>query len=204
MTKIKNFRIQLRAREIARLLKAKAKLQITPALEASIEHAISDSRRTLQPAAVYTTLTRSTAEKATPLPLADPAVAVSAMAVTLGPGLEDDIAGASGRQDALQSALLSALRDEALGQAVQFIMRLIEGQAKEEECELSAPCEAGEGVLLGSLSALLGAHRIGIPFDKDTPTLPPYARIVWTAWSPKVRAKAPARPAGRPDKAAVS
>src|SRR3954465_10881189 len=84
VTKIKNFRIHLRSREIARTLKAQAKLQITPALEASIDHAINDSKRLLEPSAVYTTLTRSTAEKATSFPLADPEVAASVIAVTIG------------------------------------------------------------------------------------------------------------------------
>src|SRR5262249_39080737 len=142
VTKIKNFRINLRAREIGRLMKSQSQIQLTPALEASIEHAINDAKRLLQPAAVYTTLTRSTAEKATPLPLTDPAVASSAIAVTIGPALEEEIKSASDRQDTLQTSLLTALRQEALQQAVQFIVRLIEDQAKEEECDMSAPRDA--------------------------------------------------------------
>jgi hypothetical protein len=203
VTKIKNFRINLRAREIARLLKSQAKLQMTPALEASIEHAIHANKRLIQPSAVYTTLTRSTAEKATALPLADPAVAVSVIAVTIGSGLEEELTGAADRQDALQGSLLSALRDEGLQQSIQFIMKLIEDQAKEEDCEMSAPREVAEGVLVGSLGSLLGTQRIGINLDNETPSLPPYARLVWTVWSPKVRAKPPAKSAGRPEKAAV-
>ena len=203
MTKIKNFRINLRPREVARLLKNQAKLQITPALEASIEHAINDAKRAIQPAAVYTTLTRSTAEKATALPLADPAIAASVIAVTIGPVFENEIAAASEHQDLLQASLLGALRDEALHQAVQFIMRLIEDQAKEEECDMSAPRVVTDGVLLGSLGSLLGAARIGIHLQNEPPQLPPYARLVWTVWSPKVRAKAAAKPAGRAEKAAA-
>lgn len=202
MTKIKNFRITLRPREIGRLLKSQASLQITPELEASIEHAVNDSKRLLQSAAVYTTLTRSTAEKATSLPLADPAVAASAIAVTIGTGLDEEIRDAAARQDTLQAALLTALRDEALQQAVQFIVRLIEGQAKEEECEMSAPREVAEGVLLGSLGSLLGAQRIGIDLTKENPALPPHARLVWSVWSPKVRAK-PAAKTARAEKVAV-
>src|SRR4029077_16458628 len=137
MTKIKNFRITLRPREVARLLKTQDKMQLTPALEQSIEHAINDSKRLLQPAAIYTTLTRSTAEKTTSLPLADPCVAVSVVAVTLGPALETEITTAGEGSDPLQTALLSALREEALQQSIQFIVRLIENQAKEEDCDMS-------------------------------------------------------------------
>src|SRR5882672_4969052 len=111
MTKIKNFRITLRPREVARLLKAQEKMQLTPALEQSIEHAIHESQRLLQPAAIYTTLTRSTAEKTTSLPLADPCVAVSVVAVTLGSVLEEEITSTGEGQDALQTALLRAMRE---------------------------------------------------------------------------------------------
>jgi hypothetical protein len=203
MTKIKNFRIHLRAREIGRLLKAQSKLQLTPELEASIEHAITHWKRILQPAAVYTTLTRGTAEKATALPLADPAVAVSTIAATIGPALDQEIQAATDRQDTLQAALLSALRDEALQQAVQFIGRLIDDQAKDEECDLSEMRVVEDGVLAASLGSLLGAQRIGIPVNPDTSKLPPHSRLVWTVWTAKVRVKAAARSGARPEKAAV-
>lgn len=204
MTKIKNFRIPLRAREVARILKARAKLQITPELEASIEHLISEIKGQLEPSAVYTTLTRSTAEKATPLPLTEQAVAASAIAVTIGSALDAEITVATGHSDTMQESLLKALREEALGQAVQFIMRLLESQAKEEECELSAPRETTEGVLLNSLGSLLGTHRIGISLDQDSLALPSYARLVWSEWTPKARAKATPKASERVEKAAVS
>jgi len=217
MTKIKNFRISLRPREIARFLKAQSKLQITPALEASIEHAVNDAKRLVQPSAVYTTLTRSTAEKATSLPLADSDVAASVIAVTIGPALQDEIVGAVDRQDTLQTGLLEALRVEALHQAVQFVVRLIDNQAKEEECDLSAQRDVTEGPLLISLGSLLGTQRIGINLHPSHPKLPPHARLVWTVWTPKVRVKATAKsatqqagprpsfggPSGRPEKAAA-
>jgi len=203
MTKIKNFRIQLRSREVARLLKTQEKMQLNPALEESIEHAINDSKRLLAPAAIYTTLTRSTAEKATPLPLTDPCVAVSVVGVTLGPALEEEIASSGGGHDPLQTAILRALQIEALQQSVQFITRLIEAQAKEEECEMTPTREVTEDVLLSSLGPLLGLQRIGIDLDNNNPKLPPYARLVWMVWTPQVRVKTPARSAGRAEKAAV-
>jgi hypothetical protein len=203
MTKIKNFRITLRPREVARILKTQEKMQLTPALEQSIEVAINDNKRQLQPAAIYTTLTRSTAEKTTSLPLADPCVAVSIVAVSLAPGVENEIATAGEGQDPLQTALLRALREEALQQSVQFIVRLLESQAKEEECDMTPPRDASDEVLLRSLGPLLGLQRIGIDLNMDKPELPPYARLVWTVWTPKVRVKTPARSAGRSEKAAV-
>ena len=63
MTKIKNFRITLRPRDMARWLKTNERLESTPALETSIGQAIKESKALIQPAALYTTLTRATAEK---------------------------------------------------------------------------------------------------------------------------------------------
>lgn len=202
MTKIKNFRITLRPKEIGRLLKSQAQLQMTPALEASIEHAVNDSKRLLQPSAVYTTLMRSTAEKATSLPLTGQETAASLIGATIGPALQEELSAAEG-QDAMQAALLRAVRDEALYQAIHFIMRLIDDQAKEEECETSAVRDVTDGALLKSLGSLIGMQRIGIDLENDNPQLPPFSRLVWTVWSPKVRAKAAAKSAARPEKAAV-
>ena len=46
-------------------------------------------------------------------------------------------------------------------------------------------------------------QRIGIALDKDSPHLPPHARLVWTVWSPKVRAKKGSAKAAPAEKAAV-
>src|SRR5689334_4865359 len=131
MTKIKNFRLTLRPREVARLLKQQRDVQITPELEASIEHAVQDAKRFLEPAAVYTTLTKGTAGKTMPIAFSEGAISVSVLAVTVGPKLGEE-RQAAGEQDPLQAPLLAAIEQEAVGQAVQFVMRLVTEQAKEE------------------------------------------------------------------------
>jgi uncharacterized oligopeptide transporter (OPT) family protein len=204
MTKIKNFRVHFRSREIARWLKVHDHLQVTPALEASIEHAISDSKRWLQPAALYTTLTRSTAEKTTPLPFPEGAVAASVIAVTVGGAVESERAEALARQDAMQASLLGALEQEALQQATQFVVRLVEEQAKEEECELSPLIDTQVDPLLTSLGTLLGVQRIGIVLNAAAPQLPPYARLTWMSWTPLAKTSARRKEsAARSEQAAV-
>ena len=66
-------------------------------------------------------------------------------------------------------------------------MRLIAEQAKEEECDLSAPSQAEEISLLPPLAALLGIQRIGLPCDGQAPCLPSYSRLVWTLWTPAAK-----------------
>lgn len=175
----------MRPREVARYLKTSAHLQITPALEASIEHSINDCKRFLQPAALYTTLTRATAQKTTPLTLADKAVAVSVVAVTIGSALEEERKAALARQDTMQTVLLGAIQQEGVYQATHFAIRLLQEQGKEEECDMSPPMDVPETALLSSLAALLGIGRIGLALESTAPSLPPYARLTWMSWMPK-------------------
>src|SRR5688572_21820758 len=158
MTKIKNFRIHLRPRELARWLKKERGMETTPDLELTIEKASSDSKRSIETAAIYTTLTRAVAEKTTPLAFPDKAIAVSVIVVSIGPALETQRLAAAGDEE----SLAAALQHEALTQSLQFVIRLVQEQAKEEDCEMSLPPLAGETPVNVSLATLLGVQRIGI------------------------------------------
>jgi hypothetical protein len=179
MTKIKNFRIHLRAREIARWLKNQRQMPTTPELELAVESAIKQSKAWVHPAAVYTTLTRVTAERATSLAFPDSAVAASIVAVTFGADVQAPIPA-----DGAQASMIEALKEEALHQSVQFAIRLLQDQAKEEECELSAPVIAEDLTILSSLSTLLGSQRIGVSVSSESPAWPAHARLVWMYWTP--------------------
>jgi hypothetical protein len=133
---------------------------------------------------VFTTLSRATTQKTTPLSLTARATATSFIAATVGSKLEEACATALAKEETAQAYLLTALRDEALHQSIQFIIKLIAEQAKEEECELSALSQAEEASLLPPLAALLGIQRIGLECDENAPALPPYSRLMWTQWTP--------------------
>jgi len=198
MTKIKNFRIALRAREISRWLKRERGLETTPDLEIAIDHLIKEGKTWIEPAAVYSTLTRQIAEKTTTIAFPERSIAVSVIAVSIGPGLVQKRLEAE--SDAGRQALLAALEQEALSQSVSFAVRLIQEQAKEEDCELSAlavtPAEAGvqnADVLdsgfrrndgLSALASLVGVQRIGINLDSSGSELPSHARVSWLFWTP--------------------
>lgn len=184
MTKIKNFRITLRPRDVARWLKANRGLATTPELEASIDAAIKSVKPTLKTAAIYTTLTRVTGEKVTPLAYPSKSVAASIIAVTVGPELETARSAAETNGDTGQESLFAALQQEGLAQAIHFAIRLIQEQAKEEDCEMSPAIPSDDGTVLKPLAELLGLQRVGIDFNPDAPTLPAHARIVWTFWTP--------------------
>lgn len=205
MTKIRNFRITLRPRDMARWLKSHERLEVTPALEISIDQVVKETKTLIQPAALYTTLTRATADKTTSLPLGSKAVAVSMMAITLGAAFGEERLRAEQGSDTLQAALLRAAEQEALSQSIHFIVRLLQDQAKEEECETGATVVITEPLLIPAFSQLLGVQRIGLLLDPARPALPSYARLAWMEWTPVAkrsskRSEAPSKT----EKAAVS
>jgi len=198
MTKIRNFKIPFRTREMARWLKKERGLEVTPDLEQSIERQVKEARAWIEPAAVYTTLTRQTAEKTTAIEFPEKAIAVSIVAVSIGPALDDE--RQTPQADANRESLLAALGQEALAQSLQFAVRLIQEQAKDEDCEMTAPACAPDPQLAGSLAMLVGVSRIGITLESGAP-LPPFARLAWLFWTPvgKGSAVAPSK-AGRAEK----
>ena len=182
MTKIKNFRITLRAREILRWLKKERGLETTPDLEVSVEHLTKEGKPWIEPAAVYSTLTRQIAEKTTALSFPEKTIAVSVMAVSIGASLRQKRSEAA--DDPSREALLAALEQEALSQSVQFAVRLLQDQAKEEDCEMSAPVYAQENVAVSALASLIGVQRIGIELDPSVAELPSHVRVAWLFWTP--------------------
>jgi hypothetical protein len=202
MTKIKNFRVTLRPREIARWLKKERGVETTPELELTIGEIIKEAKKWMAPAAVYTTLTRQTAEKTTTIPLPPEAVALSVVAVSVGSGLETE--RKTVEPGTLRERLLAALQQEALAQSLQFTVRLIGEQAEEENCEMSSPVSVQEAPVVSSLATLLGVARIGIVLDASAPDLPPHVRVCYWFWTPA--AKGPSRraePVGRAEKVAA-
>lgn len=187
MTKIKNFRVTLRPREMARLLKKEQGVETTPDLEITLEQLVKDSKQWITPAAVYTTLTRQVAEKATSLPLPQDAIAVSVVAVSVGPALPEEITRTT---DPARQQQLSALLHESLSQSVHFVTRLVTDQAKEEECDMSTPTPVEDPALAGAIAALLGIHRIGIQLDLPDSPLPNFSRVACSYWIPKGKGSA--------------
>ena len=179
VTKIKNFKVNLRPREIARWLKKERGQETTPELEAAVASAIQESKGWLSPAAVYTTLTRKTAEKTTPIPFIPEAIALSIAAVSIGPRLESERQKAEAGSP--REAMLAALAHEGLAQSLQFAVRLVGDQAEEEECQMTSPVCVQEAQDASALATLLGAARIGIPIDSNAPA-PPYVRIFYWFW----------------------
>jgi len=181
MTKIKNFRITLRPRDMARWLKKERGLETTPELEVAIEQIAKSSRALIDTAAIYTTLPRQVAEKTTPFEFPKKAIATTLIAVSIGPAVETQRSQAT---DPHQESLLAALHHEALAQSLNFVMRLAQDQAKEEDCDLSPVISAADILTATTVATLLGVPRIGIDVDTAHSDIPSHARLAWLFWTP--------------------
>jgi len=203
MTKIKNFRIQLRTREVIRTLKTCLD-PWTPEHEAIVSQKIEQFFPSIQTAALYTTLTRSTAEKATSLPLSEKAIAVSVVIVGIGPLLDDLKKQLDTQENNLDSHWISAIQSESLHQSMSFAMRLLTDQAKEEECMLGTPIDIHEALLVPTLSTLLGIERIGLQLDTENPQLPSHVRLAWIEWTALPKKTTSRKSAAAPTSSRVS
>jgi|GEM_PF-1874898 len=188
MTKIKNFRITLRGREVARLLKNRQGMPLDPAQEASLEPTLTECRALVKPASLYATLTRQTAVNAVPFELPKKAVALSAICATIGPGLSQLRQEAEAQNDSARLNLLQCIEQEALQLATSFALRLVSDQAKKEDCELTEPQDCQEADTRGKLATVLNMERIGLTLTGSDSALPAYARLIYVVWMPIVKA----------------
>jgi len=184
MTKIKNYRINLRPRDVVRNLKASEGESFDISWEVNTEPLLPALKPFVKPAAIYTTLTRSTANKATPLELPQKAIAMSVIVATIGPGLAQERERVEAEGDSVRARFISAVEKEALDQSIAFGLRLITNQAKDEESELSEAFSCQDPETLHRLAALLGVERIGLNSDTQPIELPPYARLHYVIWMP--------------------
>jgi hypothetical protein len=206
MTKIKNFRIQLRVREVARLLKARQNgLPLDPEQESSLEPALVEARRLLAPASLYATMTRQTAVNAVPFELPKKCVALSAVCATIGSDLMELRKLAEAENKSARATLLSCIEQEALQQAMTFALRLVSDQAKKEDCVLNDPQDCQEMETRQKLATLLTLDRIGLSLTEPDAALPVYARLVYVVWMPLAKSSSTKRasPKSRAEKAAL-
>ena len=191
MKKIKKFKINLRPREILRLLKATTQIsEITPELEEAVKRESARLSRIISPAAVYDT---NTWEKI-PIELAPPAidkwVAASTCLITIGTAVEAEINEARQRGEGILAQMLHAIAVEALEQTGNFVKRLIGEEAKEEGCELSKEQLINTPPAWEKFIQIIPGDKIGVQLlDKET-FQPMYSSAGVIYWIPlKKRSK---------------
>jgi hypothetical protein len=138
MRKIKNFRINLRIKEILRIIKKLINVvELSVELEEAVWRCCRFYPRILVPSAVYKTFSKETlpfvCEKDVPLKW----ISESVFFVTIGDNLYEKYKKDEGSFGEYTEKIISAVAVDALEQSRNFIQRLISSEAQGESCEIS-------------------------------------------------------------------
>lgn len=142
MRKIKNFKINIRTREISRIIR---KLLNVEDLPIEVEEAVQKScficEKIIKPAVVYDTFSKESMIFHVDIEAPEKWVAISPYILTIGNVLEEEynknknLFGEHGVQ------IISAISADALEQSRNFVQKLLSSEASDENCDLSRSIE---------------------------------------------------------------
>jgi len=184
MKKIKKFKIHLRQREIARLLKTTTKTEVTPQLEEAIQRECLRLQPLISPAAVYETQPKEKTPAELSAGAPDKWVAASSYIVTIGGEVEGEIREAQVRGEDILSQLLHAVTMEALEQTDNFVQRLIADEAKEDGCDLAGSRGIEGNDAWAAFSQILPGDKIGVQHIEENQFQPMYSAAGIVYWIP--------------------
>jgi hypothetical protein len=183
MRKIKNFRINLRIKEILRTIKKLVNaVELSVEFEEEIRRCCRFCSRFLVPSAVYETFSKETlpfvCEKDVPLKW----IAESAFFVTIGEDLYEEYKKAERTFGEYTGKVISAVGVDALEQSKNFIQRLISNEAHGESCEISRSIDIPLH-LYETAAGCISADKIGISAE-DGKLNPRYSECGLFYWVP--------------------
>ncbi|MCL2389256.1 MAG: hypothetical protein FWC85_02600 [Elusimicrobia bacterium] len=168
MYKIKNFKINLRNRDILRVLKRLSGVSEMPAeVEENVQRACFRYGKFITPATLYQTFTRDFSGLDFDLSAA-PAkwVAQSYYIVTIGTALDSEFKKNETAFGAQTAQIVSAIAVDALEQSKNFVGRLLTKEAANEKCEVSRPQEFPPEVFVKA-ATLLESTKIGVEISEN-------------------------------------
>ncbi|MDR0820063.1 MAG: hypothetical protein LBN19_00795 [Endomicrobium sp.] len=189
MRKIKNFRINLRIKEILRILKKLVNtVELSVELEESVRRSCHFYSRFLIPSAVYETFSKETLPFVFEKDLPSKWIAESVFFVTIGCDLYEEYKKDKGTFVAHTGKIISAVAVDALEQSKNFIQRLISNEAQEENCKISRSVDIPSH-LYKTAAGCIPTDKIGISAE-DGKLNPQYSECGLFYWIPsKKKAK---------------
>jgi len=163
MRKIKNFKINIRPREISRMLR---KLLNVEELSIDIEEAVQKAcffyNQTIVPAVVYDTFSKesmicSFADIETP----EKWIAISPYVVTIGNKLQEEFNNNQEKFGEYTIQIVSAISSDTLSQAKNFVQKILTDDAQNDYCELSRSIEVNSN-LYPEICKVLPIEKINV------------------------------------------
>ena len=184
MRKIKNFKINIRPKEISRILKKFSDLkELSIEVEEAVQRACYFYGHTIKPAVVYDTFSKESTElNSNFFDFQEKWIAVSPFVLTIGNDLKDEFDKNINIFGEWTTKIVSAISADTLEQSKSFIQRLISQEAKEEQCELSRALEITEN--LDTIQNLLPLEKINVSVSEQNKFIPSYTIAGLYYWLP--------------------
>ena len=185
--KIKKYKINIRPFAVSRLLKKTSAPENPVELpEEKIEEEIALANKFIAPSSLFGTFSKSQIPANLQTLLENSAkktISVSLIASTIGNAIEAEIEAAKRSGDVLKSSLLDSIAREALEQSVNFVIKLLNEEAKEENCEVSQPWTVDVSLSKDFLE-LLESQKADISIGETGPISPLYTKLCVCYWDP--------------------
>ena len=183
MRKIKNFKVNLRVREIVRVIKKLTNsADLAPELEEAVQRGCHFYSKFLVPAVVYDTFAKGSLpflyEKDAPQKW----VAQSIFFLTIGDKLSEEFKKNETAYGQHTPKIVSAIAVDALEQSKNFLQRLLSNEAEDENCELSRSSELPKDYFTQA-AQILPIDKINLTLQGET-LIPQYSTcglFYWTA-----------------------
>jgi hypothetical protein len=183
MRKIKNFKVNLRVKDISRVVK---KLINADGTSIKIEEAIQRSCclyvKFLSPAVVYDTFSRESLpfvyEKDAPVKW----IAESVFFVTIGNTIEEEYKKNGNAFGEYTSKIVSAIAVDALEQSKNFVQRLVVNEAQDERCGITRVVDIPDE-LCEEVSKVVRPEKIGVSVQSGSIS-PKYSSAGLFYWVP--------------------
>lgn len=187
MKKIKRFKINIRFRDVVRLLKNTCQIKdITSQIEEVIH---AESRRLkgiVMPAAMFETHTKEKLPVELAVNPPDKWVAASLFLVTIGSGIENEISIAQNKDDNISGHVVHSIAVEALDQTLNFISRLLNEEAKDESCQLLDFRTINTSESLQKFFELMPGDKVGVQYTAGSDKYHPlYSTAGIVYWMPQ-------------------
>ena len=183
MRKIKNFRINIRPKEISRILKKFSDLQELPIeTEEAVQRACYFYGHTIKPAVVYDTLSKESIDFNNFPEYNQKWIAVSPFVLTIGSGLKEEFDKKIDIFGQWTTQIVSAISADTLEQSKNFVQRIISQEAKDDQCELSRAVEITDN--FEKIISILPLDKINVSLDNENKFIPVYTVAGLYYWIP--------------------
>lgn len=138
MRKIKNFKINIRNREISRIVRKMLNMEELPIeVEESLQKACFVCDKIIRPAVVYDTFNKENLLLSFETETPEKWVAMSPYILTIGDVLQEEYEKNKNLFGDYAVQIISAIAADSLDQAKNFVQKILKDEAEEESCELS-------------------------------------------------------------------